>query len=110
MTATLRAVFQPLVEGRATLEQTRREMVVRTPRLFADRTRCPLLLAAGEWDDIYARAVALDAALVRAAKAHEFVLFPGMGHAIQSRSPAPGSRTPRDVTFEFLWRHARPRD
>jgi dipeptidyl aminopeptidase/acylaminoacyl peptidase len=110
VTATLRAVFLPLIEGRRTLAETRREMIVRTPRLFAGRTRCPLLLAAGDRDDIYAHTVALDADLTRAGKAHEFVIFSGMGHAIQSRNLAPGSRTPWDVTFEFLWRHTRPRD
>lgn len=108
MTATLRAVFRPLIEGRASVAQTRREMIARGPRFFAGRTRCPLLLACGDRDDIYQHTVALDVALGREGKEHEFAVFAGLGHAVGGRNLAAGARTPWEVTKEFLDRRLRP--
>ncbi|MDO8611395.1 MAG: prolyl oligopeptidase family serine peptidase [Dehalococcoidia bacterium] len=73
-------LFLPLVEGQATLERTRLEMIARTPYLFAHHTRCPLLLVCGDADDLYPDAVELDAALAGAGKEHEIHIFPGQHH------------------------------
>jgi len=101
----LHAVFWPLVQGSATVQQTRYEMIARTPRLFADHTLCPLLIACGDGDPGYQHSIALDAALGAAGKEHEFHAFRGVGHSISGEKVAPGARTPWDVTIEFLNRH-----
>ncbi len=100
-------LFGTLVEGRATLEQTRLEMVARTPYLFAGQTLCPLLLVCGDADDLYPDAVELDAALAGAGKEHEIHIFPGQHHSFMFIGTEDVIAEACDLWLDFFASHFR---
>ena len=103
----VRLIFGPLARGEMTLEQTRREMIARTVRLFAGRTRCPLLVVCGDQDGLYEHSIDLDIALARAGKEHEFRVFPGEAHGLIYHGSERAVAQSWDMTLDFFGRRLR---
>lgn len=106
--ATMQAIFQPLVEGKTSVEQARREMIARTVYPFVAHTRCPLLLVCGDADGLYEHALELDEALARAGKEHGLRIFPGADHGFQYAGPAHALECVWNLTLEFFGRRLSP--
>ncbi len=100
-------IFGPLLAGQASLAETRRQMIVRTPHLFAERTNCPLLLVCGDQDNLYEHTIGLDIALARAGKEHEFRMFPGEGHGFTYRGSPSAIDQSWAMTLDFFGRRLR---
>ncbi|GEM_PF-2029545 len=100
-------IFGPLLAGQASVEETRRQMIVRTPHLFAERTNCPLLLVCGDQDNLYEHTIGLDIALARAGKEHEFRIFPGEGHGFIYRGSPGAIAQSWEMTLDFFGRRLR---
>ncbi|HEY8741908.1 MAG TPA: prolyl oligopeptidase family serine peptidase [Chloroflexota bacterium] len=100
-------IFGPLLAGHSSLAETRRQMIVRTPHLFAERTNCPLLLVCGDQDNLYEHTVGLDVALAGAGKEHEFRMFPGEGHGFTYRGSPGAIDQSWAMTLDFFGRRLR---
>jgi dipeptidyl aminopeptidase/acylaminoacyl peptidase len=97
-------IFQPWLEGRRTLRQTRQEMIVRTAHLFADRTQCPVFVVCGDADPLCDQAVTLDIALARAHKEHEFRIFPKEDHGFNHNGSPEATAEAWGLTLDFFAR------
>lgn len=77
-----KAVFLPLVQGKATLAETRAEMIARTIHLFAETTNTPLYVICGDNDELYPDSVLLYETLKKHGKETWFKSYPGEGHGL----------------------------
>ncbi|MBA7636483.1 hypothetical protein ES703_44103 [subsurface metagenome] len=80
-----KAVFLPLLQGKATLAETRAEMIARTIHLFAENTNAPLFIICGDNDELYPDSVLLYETLKKHGKETWFKSYPGEGHGLTYR-------------------------
>ena len=99
-----RAVLVPLVQGKATMEETRSEMIARTVRLFAKHTKAPVYFITGGNDPLTPDVEVLHETIKELGKETWFKIYPGEGHGFTYRGSPGAIEGAFKETVEFFGR------
>ncbi len=102
-----RAVLVPLVRGKATMEETRAEMIARTVRLFAKHTKAPVYFVSGDKDHLTPDVEVLYETIKELGKETWFKNYPGEGHGFTYRGSPEAIEGSFFETVEFFGRMLR---
>jgi dienelactone hydrolase len=100
-----RAVLLPLLNGSATMVETRAEMIARTIHLFAEHTNSPMYVICGDKDGLYPDSEVLFEALKKHGKETWFRNYPGERHGFTYRGSPEAIDGSFNLTVEFLGKY-----